>query len=742
MLRAAELMPYLVMPLLLVACAKPIHPSGRAAGGGRVAGRAAGISRPVPPAQADWSVYGGQDADDRYSSLAQINRKTVANLTMVWRFDERAAGETETNPLIIHGTLYGYTPGLNVIALDAASGVLRWRFDARIRGAGPQRGLAYWPGADGRGPRLLASVMNYLYALDPATGRPIDSFGDHGRIDLRKGLRGNYLDHYVSVTSPGIIYKNLIIVGFRTREVKPAPPADIRAFDVRSGELRWSFHTIPHPGERGYETWPANAWKYSGSANNWAGFAVDAARGIVYAPTGSAVSDMYGADRVGNDLYSDCLLALDAQSGRLLWFYQTTHHDIWDRDLPAPPALVTVQRHGRRIDAVAQTSKQGYVFLFDRVSGEPLFPIREVHFPASEVPGEVASPTQPIPLTPAPFARQRLTADLLTTRTPAAHAWALKQFRTFRSEGQYVPFGVQRPTVVFPGFDGGAEWGGPAVDPRTAVLYVNANDVAWTGELIATHPTVGIGAQLYQARCEYCHGADRRGSPPAFPSLVAASRQLSAKAMAAIVRAGGGRMPAFPDLQGEVLAALLQYVRTGRDVASPADRFAARYLGAGNGMVGLGGVDVGDAFRLSGYKKFLDPDGYPAVKPPWGTLSAIDLNTGRTLWRVALGDYPELAARGLADTGSENYGGPLVTAGGLVFIGATLYDHELRAFDSRTGKLLWHATLPFAGTATPATYMVGGRQFIVIATSNARNPAAPQGSAYVAYALPTVSDYR
>jgi len=684
----------------------------------------------------DWPVYGGQAADDRYSDLSQINRSTVQRLRLAWRFEESGGAESETNPLIVQGVLFAYTPDLQVIALDAATGQLRWRFNSGIHGSGAQRGLAYWPGAQ---PRLLASVMNFLYALDPATGRPITSFGEQGRIDLRKQLRDDFQQNYVSLTSPGIIYRDLIIVGFRTRESKPAPPADIRAYDVLTGALRWSFHTIPHPGEAGYETWPPGAWKYSGSANNWAGFALDSARGIVYVPTGSAVSDTYGADRIGNDLYADSLLALDAATGRRLWSFQTTHHDIWDRDLPSPPSLVTLQRAGGPVDAVVQTSKQGYVFVFNRVTGEPLFPIREMRFPASTVPGEVASRTQPVPLRPAPFARQRLTASLLTTRTAAAHAWAVEQFRGFVSDGQYVPLRLDRPTVVFPGFDGGAEWGGGAVDPRAGVLYVNANDVAWTAKLVPEVPVKGLGARLYRTQCSWCHGPDREGAPPVYPSLVLAQSQLSDAQLTAFIHQGGGRMPPFPNLSGRALEALLQYVRTGRDVVTAADQAAAASAGIEGGvnaLVPLQSFDSGDRYSLLGYKKFLDPDGYPAVAPPWGTLNAIDLTSGRYLWKIPLGEYPELVAQGLRGTGSENYGGPLVTAGGLVFIGATLYDHKLRAFDARTGRLLWQTVLPYAGTATPATYMVAGRQYLVIATSNARNRSAPQGSAYVAYALP------
>jgi quinoprotein glucose dehydrogenase len=683
----------------------------------RAASRALGNQHCV----VDWPVYGGGASANRYSALTQITPANVGGLKPAWRYDTHEPGEPETNPLIIGRVLYAYTPGLKVIALDAASGRLLWQFDAGIHGSGPHRGLAYW--SDGRERRLLAGVMNYLYALDPATGRPIASFGDHGRIDLRDGLIGNASGLYVSLTSPGMIYRDLLIVGFRTAEEKPAPPADIRAYDVHSGALRWSFHTIPHPGEFGYDTWPADAWQQSGSANNWAGFALDVRRGIVYVPTGSAVDDFYGADRLGNDLFADSLLALDAATGRRLWHFQETHHDIWDRDLPAQPALLTVTHAGKRIDAIAQTSKQGYVFLFDRVTGAPLFPIVEQSYPASDVPGERTAPTQPRPLAPEPFARQRLTEELLTNRTPEAHAWALQQFREFRSDGQFVPFRVGQPTVIFPGYDGGAEWGGPAVDPVHGILYVNANDVAWTGMLQPNRPGASAAENLYLQNCSACHGPDRAGSPPAFPSLMEIGRRLSPEQIVQVIHEGRGRMPPFFAIQGDALAGLLQLLGVPADARGPIS-------------APLSLPTVQAPYRFTGYHKFLDPDGYPAVLPPWGTLSAIDLNTGAYRWRVPLGEYPELAAQGLPATGSENYGGPVLTASGVLFIGATVYDHKIRAFESSTGRLLWEAELPFAGTATPATYLVDGRQYVVIATSNARNRKAPQGGAYVAFALP------
>jgi len=689
----------------------------------------------------EWPVYAGHADGDRYSALTQITPANVGTLKEAWRLTMNEPGDSETNPIVVGRRLFAYTPNLNVIALDAATGKLLWRFDAEahhrllapgLTFTGPARGLAYW--SDGKESRLLAGVMNRLYALNPQNGSVIKSFGDEGAVDLRRGLRGDYSQHYVSLTSPGIVYKDLVIVGFRTSETHPAPPGYIRAYDVRTGKLKWAFHTIPLPGEFGVNTWPANGWKQAGAANDWAGFALDLERGIVYAPTGSAVSDMYGADRVGDDLFADTLLALDASTGRRIWHFQGVHHDIWDRDFSAPPSLVTVTRAGKPIDAIAQATKQGYLYVFDRATGAPLFPIEEFAVPPSSVPGERASATQPRPTTPEPYARQVLTLDMLTTRTPAVHAWAVEQFQGFRSEGQFVPLSVGKPTVVFPGFDGGAEWGGEAVDPRSAVIYINSNDVAWTGSLVESIPRAGLAASLYQAQCSACHGPDRQGSPPAFPSLVDVANRLSAGQIAAVIRDGRGRMPPF-NIQSSALSRLVDYVRTGWDVASavaPAPGANAKQEMSAS----LSSEGAPAKYRFTGYNKFLDPDGYPAIAPPWGTLNAIDLNTGKYLWRIPLGEYPELAAEGLKGTGSENYGGPILTASNLLFIGATIYDRKIRAFDAKTGTLLWEHELPFAGTATPATYMIDGKQYVVIETNNARNPKAPQGSAYVAFALP------
>jgi glucose dehydrogenase len=777
------------------------------------AAAADGPSGKMSQSNLDWPAYDGGVANQHYSSLSQINRSNVRGLKIAWMYNTGEEGGLETNPLIIGRTLYAYTPSQKVIALDAATGTLIWKFDAGIKADQPTRGLAYW--TDGKDRRLFAGVMNYLYALDPKTGKPIASFGENGRIDLRKNLRGDYQLQSIALTTPGIVYKDLIIVGGEMPETLPAPPGDIRAFDVRTGELRWSFHTIPHPGEFGYKTWPPDAWKTSGAANNWSGMTLDAKRGIVYVPTGSASFDFYGGDRVGNDLFADTLLALDASTGKRIWHFQDVHHDLWDRDFPSAPVLLTVRHDGKNVDAIAQTTKQGYLYLFDRVTGSPLFPIVEQPYPPSTVPGEVASPTQPRPTKPAPYARQLLTEDMLTNRTPEVHAWAVEKFRTFRSEGLFVPFGLDKQTINFPGFDGGAEWGGPAVDPKTGIIYINANEMAWTGGLAQSKLNESIGEATYRSQCSICHGADRSGSPPGFPSLLGVDERLNDQQITAIIRHGKDRMPTFPNLTETQLASLLDFLKQGsvagstqptsdkQEMASvvsePQSQNSAgrasyqEHCAICHGenqegippsfptLIGVGqrlskqqvtaivrqgkgrmppfsGTQLGELdpllrylgitesgpsisspisqYSFTGYRKFLDPDQYPAIAPPWGTLNAIDLNTGNYLWKIPLGEYPELAAKGLTNTGSENYGGPIVTAGGLLFIGATLYDFKFHAFDSRTGELLWETKLPYAGRATPATYMVDGKQYVVVATSGGRYQRAPAKGVYVAFSLP------
>jgi quinoprotein glucose dehydrogenase len=682
---------------------------------------------PQPEPPVDWPRYGGTLENNHYSTLAQINRKNVNRLEIAWQFDTGEEGGLQTSPIVVKGVLYGITPTQKIFALDAATGNLLWRFDSGLVGTQPDRGLAFWQSPQGKESRILVGILNYLYALDASTGKPIPAFGDHGRIDLRDHLgREPAMANSIYLTSPGVVFEDLIVVGGRMPETLPAPPGDVRAYDVRTGKLRWAFHTIPHPGEPGYETWPPDAWKTSGAANNWTGMTLDAARGIVYVPTGSAASDFYGTDRAGDDLYANCLLALDARTGKRIWHFQAVHHDLWDRDFPSPPVLLTIQRDGKPIDAVAQTSKQGFVYLFNRITGEPLFPLETKTYPASSVPGEVAAKQQSLPTKPAPFARQRLTAEMLTERTPEAHQWALENFKMFQSAGQFVPLSVGQETIVFPGFDGAAEWGGPALDPQTAILYINSNEMAWNAALGESADETGTRA-LYTSQCAVCHHDDLKGSPPDFPSLVAVGARLTFSQIARTIHDGKGRMPGFPNLTPQQTTAIADFLANGPSEENSAPK---------KELVSSGPQFPAMKYHLMGYNRFLDPDGYPAIAPPWGTLNAINLNTGEYVWKIPFGEYPELRAAGMKDTGSENYGGPVVTAGGVLFIGASNFDKKFRAYDSSNGELLWETRLPFSGNATPVAYSVKGRQFVVIAAGGGKDRKSKSGGVYVAFALP------
>lgn len=677
-------------------------------------------------ADKEWPAYHGGPEQTHYSNLSQINRSNVANLKVAWTYDTgdaTANSEMQCNPLIINGLLYATTPKLKVIALDAATGSLKWSFDpneGRDPGRPRNRGVTYW--TDGKDSRLFVGASHLLFAVDARTGKPVTSFGDGGKIDLRQGLGRDPAHVTITLTTPGVIYKDLLILGSLVPETLPAAPGDIRAYDVRTGKLRWTFHTVPRPGEPGYDSWPKDAWKYTGGVNNWSGLSLDEKRGLVFIPLGSASFDFYGANRAGNNLYANCLLALKAETGEHVWHFQTVHHDLWDRDLPAPPTLVTVKRNGKSVDAVAQITKSGFVYLFDRENGTPLFPIAEHEAAGSDVDGEWTSPTQPLPSLPAPFARQAFTPSMVTKRTPQVHQVIADRLRALRSNGQWIPPSFEG-TVIFPGFDGGGEWGGASFDPESGLLYVNANEMPWILRLV---PQPGAsshmsGQALYARNCASCHRADLKGNPPEFPALTDLAQHRNHKQVFEMIEKGGGRMPGFSHLREPAITAITDYLISGRSAtvavepqpASPAD---SKYI-------------------IDGYNKFLDPDGYPAVEPPWGTLNAINLNTGEYAWKIPFGEFPELVKQGMKNTGSENYGGAVVTSGGLLFIGATNFDRKFRAFDKQTGKLLWETLLPAAGNATPATYEVNGRQYVVIAAGGGKS-GAPSGGSYVAFALP------
>ncbi len=675
----------------------------------------------------EWRMFGGGPENIHYSTLDQITRDNAHQLEVAWRFDsgdEFPGSEMQCNPIIVDGVMYATTPKLRVVALNAENGKLIWSFDPnegrKPMGKMRNRGVMYWE--NGAEKRIFFGFRHWLIALDAKTGQPVKSFGEGGRIDLREGLGRDPQGFMISNTTPGAFYKDMLIIGALTSEGLPAAPGDIRAFDVRTGKQRWAFHTIPHPGEFGYETWPKDAWQYIGGANNWAGIVVDQRRGLVFAPTGSAAFDFYGANRHGDNLFANTLLCLDANTGKRVWHFQAIKHDVWDRDFPSAPALVTVKRDGRTIDAVAQITKSGHVFVFERATGKSLFPIEYRKVPTAGVDGEKLAETQPLPALPPPFARQILTAEMLTTRTPEASKAALELFRKIRSNGQFEPPSFEG-TVIFPGFDGGGEWGGAAFDPETGLLYVNSNEMAWILRLIekpAPKPSELSGRNLYESNCASCHGGDLRGSPPEFPALVSLGKKYTDSEVRTVIRQGIGRMPAFARIGGDAIRAIATYILTGEDTkASSAESKPSP-------------MDL--KYTMDGYNKFLDPEGYPAIAPPWGTLNAIDLNTGKIVWKIPFGEYPELAAKGMRDTGSENYGGPIVTKNGLLFIGATNYDKKFRVFDKLTGKLLWETTLPAAGNATPAMYEVNGRQFVVIAAGGGKSKDAPGGS-YVAFAL-------
>ena len=643
---------------------------------------------------------------------------------MAWTYDTRDAfkgSEMQCQPVVAHGVLYATSPKLRVFALDAATGVEKWSFNPLEAEKTPSRtrirGLMYWErGADRR---IYFGARHWLYALDANTGKPLTSFGQQGRVDLRQGFRERDPRAVsVGVNTPGVFYGDLLILGSVVPEGLPSAPGDIRAFDIHTGAQKWAFHTIPQPGEFGYDTWPKDAWKYTGGANAWSGISLDVSRGLVFAATGSAAYDFYGANRHGDNLFANTILCLRAATGERVWHFQAVKHDVWDRDFPASPALITIDKDGRRRDVVAQIAKNGRTYVLDRETGEPVFPMEEIKAPASDVPGERLSPTQVLPTLPPPFTRQKFTEDLITKRTPEAEKAVRAEWLKLRKAGEFNPPSLQG-TVLFPGMDGGGEWGGVAFDPNSGLLYVNANEMTWRVKLAERKLPDGKptnGKALYQTYCASCHRADFKGNPPEFPSLVGIGERRSVDEVSAIVRQGGGRMPGYTDMHGAMRRAIVQYVVSGTSMRVDAGKPTP--------------YDV--KYSLDGDVRFVDPDGFPAIAPPWGTLTAIDMNKASIAWQVPLGERP---GSGLANPGSENYGGPVVTASGLLFIGATVYDNKFRAFDARTGTVLWETTLPAAGNATPAVYEVGGKQYIVIAAGGGKW-GAESGGSYVAFALP------
>lgn len=675
-----------------------------------------------------WRVKGGNSAGTQYSSLSQITKENVANLKLTWQYQSGEAdtaknrSQIQCNPIIVDGVLYGTSPSLKAFAVDAATGKEIWKFKAaedKTGNIGVNRGVTYWE--EGEDKRILYCFGQYLYGLDARTGNKIESFGTQGRISLKDGLGERAANLTVGSNTPGVIYKNLIIMGSRVNEGPISAPGYLRAYHVKTGKLAWVFHTIPHPGEPGYETWPEDAWKRIGGANAWSGLSVDPERGLVFAGTGSASFDFWGGNRKGQNLYANCILALDAETGKRKWHFQTVHHDMWDRDLPASPILATVVHGGKQIGAVVQTTKSGHVYVLNRDTGEPLFPVKESAVPKSDLEGEESWPTQPLPLKPPAFARQIFTKEMINKITPEIETYVTEKFKNLRSAGQFVP-PSKEGTIIFPGFDGGAEWGGASFDP-SGILYVNSNEMPWILTMVDVRmkEDAWVGISLYRTHCATCHGIERGGDGHVYPALKDLQTKFNKETLKQFVLTGKGIMPAFSHLKDQERDAIARYVldlqeRTAEEKQGIFERHP----------------DV--IYSNTGYIRFLTPEGYPAVEPPWGRMNAIDLNEGTIKWQVPLGEFKELKEKGLPPTGTENYGGPVATGGGLVFIAASR-DEKFRAFDKDSGKILWEYELPAAGYATPSVYEVEGKQYVVIACGGGKS-GTKSGDSYVAFSLP------
>ncbi|MEO6289314.1 MAG: PQQ-binding-like beta-propeller repeat protein [Ginsengibacter sp.] len=699
----------------------------------------------------DYPAYGGNKAGNRYSPLDQINTINVKNLQVAWMYNAaeipdsnssnpQRAKAIQCQPIVVNGVLYGTTPDLKLFALNAGTGRQLWKFkpvtkDQRFN---TSRGVVYWE--NGNDKRIIYSVGSNLYEVNAENGKIVTGFGNKGTVDLHEGLSSNSDDDIsklsVTASSPGVAYKNTFIVGSSVSESGDAAPGHIRAFDIVSGKLKWVFHTIPKPGEFGYETWPKDAYKEMGATNNWSGLTLDEKRGVVYFGTGSPASDFYGGNREGQNLFATCIMALDAETGKMKWYYQTIHHDLWDRDHPCPPNLTTIKRDGKMVDVVVQATKDGSIYVLDRDKGTSIFPVEERPVPINGLPGEHPWPMQKYPVKPLPLSHQVFTENDITNISPEAHAYVLDQFMKFRTDNKFTPPSVNG-TILF-GYSGGAEWGGNAIDPN-GVFYQNSNDEPWLLQMIDTatrnkeFAALPHGNALYLMNCASCHGRDRRGSGPDFPSLEYIGFKRSSEQINAILKTGAGRMPSFQRLSEDDRSAIVGYLMNPGAVGNrPKTASEHAEEGQESGVVKKKVFGFKPAYVIKVWKRLTDQDDYPAIKPPWGTLNAIDLNTGDYLWRVPLGEYPELTKKGIPITGTASYGGPVVTAGGLVFIAATK-DEKIRAFDKRTGKVVWEYQLPAGGFATPITYEVDGKQYVVIAAGGGRGGKA--GGNYIAFTL-------
>ncbi|MBN3583963.1 PQQ-binding-like beta-propeller repeat protein [Algoriphagus aestuarii] len=675
----------------------------------------------------DWSYYGGPEDGSRYSSLNLINKENVGDLEIAWTYrtgDMTDRSQIQCQPIVVNGLLYGTTPKLNVFAVEAGAGKEVWRFDPfQILGgenswAGTNRGVSYWE--DGEDKRILFGAGNWLMAVNALTGEPIEEFGDGGKVDLRKELDTEREDFLIVANAPGVIFKDMIILGMRLSEGLDAAPGHIRAYNVRTGKREWIFHTIPHEGEFGYESWDPEYVSKIGGANNWAGMVVDQQREIVFVPTGSATYDFWGGFREGDNLFANSLIALNANTGERIWHFQAVHHDVWDRDFPANPNLIRIKKDGTWIDAVAQISKQGMTYVFDRETGEPIWPIEERPMPQSKLPGERTSPTQPIPTLPEPFMKMKFEDQDILNLRPEWESDIREQLKNVTYGETWGPPSAEHGIVLFPGMDGGGEWGGASFDPENQTMYINANQIPWLIEMTPNAAFENIGQSIYSTYCGNCHGLERKGNPPSIPSLLEIDQKYTFDSLQNLLKKGRGAMPAFDHISDENRKVLVNYLMNGK-----VDEGDKKEMESEN-------APLAPRYFMNGYKRLMTKDGLYGSNPPWGLLTAIDMNTGKQKWQITLGEIDSLSAQGFAPTGTENYGGPVATAGGLVFIAATK-DEKIRAFDKETGELLWQANLPAAGHATPAVYEVDGKQFLVIACGGGKGTKS--GDSYVAFSL-------
>lgn len=688
--------------------------------------------------QPGWIMYKADAASSSYSPLDLIDTSNVSRLKVAWTFypDDAVGngrmGGSQCNPIVVDDVMYVASSQRTIFALNAATGAKIWAFDPNKgkRGGGSFRGVTYWQ--QGSDKRILFTSSDRLYALNANDGKPISSFGDSGSVSMNPGLRDDPAQLSIKPTSPGIIYNDLIILGNEVSELYGAQPGYIRAYNVKTGQLTWTFHTIPLPGEYGYETWPAEAYKYAGGANSWGGMSLDEKSGMVFLSTGSPSYDFYGADRKGINLFGNCIIALDAASGKRVWHFQTIHHDLWDYDLPAPPNLVTVTKNGERIDAVAQTSKVGFLYVLDRATGEPIFPIEERPVPASDVPGEEAWPTQPFPLKPKPYARQQITADDLSHFSKQSNDSLRRMFASLRYDGLFTPPSV-RGSLNVPGTIGGSEWGGAAYDPETSVIYLKSNEAPEVDRLIeiendATNAAAS-GKTVYSTYCASCHKDNRQGEEPLYPSLLGLRNRMTEEQALQRIKKGAGKMPPFEFAIRGNEQALLDFLFEKQPRGNvEIEEIRNNQLAAAK--------TTSDSTKMylntAAYALLKDDSGRPFVKPPWATLNAIDVSTGDYLWRVPAGNIREWQSPGAERTGATGSPGPIVTKGGLIFLGGGR-NKMFEAYHKGNGRLLWEITLPGIASSTPASYVSGGKQFIVVSVG--ASDEHPAGS-LVAFSIP------